>query len=122
MITKAVKQIFENTEIAVSEYLPEEIRTRFGLEEEWKALRDVHFPRDEEQMRAARERLVFDEFLLFILGLRKLKESREELLNEAPMVEPAETVRLIEALPYELTGAQKKVWKEKAVIPKRRYQ
>lgn len=112
MITKAVKQIFDNAKIAVPEYLPEEIRIRFGLEEEWKALRDIHFPRDEEQMRAARERLVFDEFLLFILGLRKLKESRAELLNEAPMVEPAETARLIEALPYELTGAQKKVWRE----------
>lgn len=112
MITKAVKQIFDNAKIAVPEYLPEEIRIRFGLEEEWKALRDIHFPRDEEQMRAARERLVFDEFLLFILGLRRLKESRAELLNEAPMVEPAETARLIEALPYELTGAQKKVWRE----------
>lgn len=112
MITKAVKQVFDSGQIYVREYLPGEILARYGLEPEWEALKDVHFPADEDRMRRARDRLVFDEFFMFILGLRKLKESQEELRNEAPMVEVAETARLIESLPYELTGAQKKVWKE----------
>lgn len=112
MVTKAVRQVFDSGQVYVPEYLPKGILERYGLGSEWEALKQVHFPKDETQMRAARDRLVFDEFLMFILGLRKLKETREELLNEAPMVEVAQTSRLIEALPYELTGAQKKVWKE----------
>ena len=72
----------------------------------------MHFPADEEEMRAARDRLVFDEFLLFILGIRRLKESQEALSNEARMAEAAQAERLMAELPYELTGAQKRVWKE----------
>lgn len=112
MVTKAVHQIFEGGQIYVPEYLPGAILQTYGLEKEWDALKQVHFPVSEEAMRNARDRLVFDEFLLFILGLRRLKESQGELTNEVPMLEVAETERLIESLPYELTGAQKRVWKE----------
>lgn len=112
MITKAVKQVFDSGQVFVPEYLPREMITRYQLESEWNALKQVHFPVDDTQMRSARNRLVFDEFLLFIMGLRRLKESQEELPNEAQMVEVAETARLIESLPYELTNAQKKVWRE----------
>lgn len=112
MITKAVKQVFDGGQVYVPEYLPQEILDRYQLEPEWTAFQQVHFPKDDTRMRLARNRLVFDEFLLFILGLRRLKESQEELANEIPMVEVAETARLIESLPYELTNAQKKVWRE----------
>lgn len=112
MVSKAVKQVFDSGQVYVQEYLPEEIIKRYQLEAEWDALQQVHFPVNEEQMRTARNRIVFDEFFMFILGLRKLKESQDELRNEAHMIEVAETSRLIEALPYELTGAQKKVWRE----------
>ena len=61
------------------------------------------FRANEQVMRQARKRIVFDEFLLFILGIRRMKEQQEELVNEMPMVEVSETARLIEALPYELT-------------------
>ncbi len=112
MVAKAVRQVLDGGEICVEEYLPEDMRGYYGLLPEWQAIRQVHFPVNEEEMRTARNRLVFDEFLLFILGIRRLKESQGELPNEAKMVEVAETERLIEALPYKLTGAQKKVWKE----------
>ncbi|MCI9658170.1 MAG: ATP-dependent DNA helicase RecG [Lachnospiraceae bacterium] len=112
MVVKAVKAILDQEEIRMEEYLPEEIRKRYGLMPEQEAVRGVHFPKDDEEMRGARDRLVFDEFLLFVLGIRKLKESQERLSNEAKMKETAETDRLIRSLPYELTGAQKRVWKE----------
>lgn len=112
MVTKAVKQVFDGGQVCVPEYLPQEMLVRYQLESEWTAVRQVHFPVDDGQMRSARNRLVFDEFLLFIMGLRRLKESQEELPNKALMVETAETARMIEALPYRLTDAQKKVWRE----------
>lgn len=112
MVTKAVKQVFDCGEVWVPEYLPKEMVVHYGLLAEWEALKRVHFPKDEKEMRQARNRLVFDEFLLFVLGLQRLKESQEELVNEAPMKDVVETKRLIEGLPYTLTGAQKRVWEE----------
>mgnify|MGYP004463071311 FL=1 len=112
MVTKAVRQVLANDQIRVPEYLPDAWLSDYDLEEEWEALRQIHFPKDEGAMRKARKRIVFDEFLMFILGIRKMKEHQEELVSQIPMVEVAETSRLIETLPYELTGAQKRVWKE----------
>ncbi len=112
MVTKAVKQVFESGELAVPEYLPQELLDKYGMTSLWTALQEVHFPVSMERMLRARNRLVFDEFLLFILALRRLKESAEEMKNQVPMVEVAQTVRLMEGLPYELTRAQKKVWGE----------
>ena len=112
MVTKAVRQALANDQIRVPEYLPDAWLSDYDLEEEWEALRQIHFPKDDGAMRKARKRIVFDEFLMFILGIRKMKEHQEELVSQIPMVEVAETSRLIETLPYELTGAQKRVWKE----------
>ena len=112
MVTKAVRQVLANDQIRVPEYLPDAWLSDYDLEEEWEALRQIHFPKDDGAMRKARKRIVFDEFLMFILGIRKMKEHQEKLVSQIPMVEVAETSRLIETLPYELTGAQKRVWKE----------
>lgn len=112
MVAKAVRQVLENNAVKVEEYLPAEILEQYALKTKREALSQIHFPASEKEMQAARDRLVFDEFLLFILGIRRLKESREMLLNEARMMEVAETKRLIEALPYRLTNAQQKVWRE----------
>ena len=112
MVTKAVRQVLANKEICVPEYLPETWLSAYDLPDEWESLKQIHFPPDDASMRRARRRIVFDEFLMFILGIRKMKEHQEELVSQIPMVEVAETRRLIESLPYELTGAQKKVWKE----------
>lgn len=112
MVTKAVRQVLANDQIRVPEYLPDAWLSNYDLEEEWEALKQIHFPKDDGAMRKARKRIVFDEFLMFILGIRKMKEHQEELVSQIPMVEVAETSRLIETLPYELTGAQKRVWKE----------
>lgn len=112
MVTKAVRQVLANDQIRVPEYLPDAWLSDYDLEEEWEALRQIHFPKDDGAMRKARKRIVFDEFLMFILGIRKMKEHQEELVSQIPMVEVAETSRLIETLPYELIDAQKRVWKE----------
>ena len=73
---------------------------------------DMHFPKDTDTLIRARGKLVYDEFLSFILRLRMLKEDKEQERNDFHMIEVAECERLIEKLPYKLTGAQTRVWDE----------
>lgn len=110
-ITKAVKQAIGAVDLS-DDYLPEQIRTANGFYTYEEALRQMHFPDEKETLVRARERLVFDEFFLFILMVRRMRDANLELPNEYPMIEVADTGRLIEALPYRLTRAQLKVWKE----------
>lgn len=110
-VVKAVRQAFDNLNLA-RETLPEEIRLKYGLAEYNYALRGIHFPEDKEVFYHARNRMVFEEFLEFILALRSLKEGSGKLRNEYVMEMRPEVERFIGELPFELTGAQKKVWGE----------
>ena len=110
-VTRAVRQALAAGQFP-ADYLPDHIRVSENLCPLEDAMRQMHFPEGKEALIRARERLVFDEFLLFILMLRRMRESNQEIRNQCPMIEVAETRRLIEALPYRLTGAQQKVWAE----------
>lgn len=110
-VMKAMKQALDGLDLT-KDILPQELRIKYGLAEYNYAIRGIHFPEDKEVFYHARERLVFEEFLEFILSLRKLKEKNEKLANEYVIKPQPEVDLLIQNLPYELTGAQKKVWKE----------
>ncbi|MEH2952930.1 ATP-dependent DNA helicase RecG [Candidatus Merdisoma sp. JLR.KK011] len=110
-VAKAVKQALDGRNLN-PEYLPEEIRMSQELAEYNFALQTIHFPVKWEDLLLARKRLVFDEFFLFILALRQMKEASELRKNECPCSPVKETQQLLASLPYELTGAQKKVWEE----------
>lgn len=110
-VAKAVRQALDGMDLA-SEKLPEEIRMRYGLAEYNYAIRGIHFPEDKEVFYHARERLVFEEFLTFILSIRKLKDKNEKLANEYVMERKEETDAFLRGLPYQLTEAQQKVWRE----------
>ncbi len=94
------------------DYLPPADRERLGLMEEWEATRKIHFPESAEELTAARNRKAFDEFLSFLLAIRRQKRGEAELRNERPLLPSGETNRLIERLPYELTDSQRKAWNE----------
>ncbi|MDD6811381.1 MAG: ATP-dependent DNA helicase RecG [Lachnospiraceae bacterium] len=111
MITKAVRQSFIVCP-AKEEFLPEDLLKKYHFMAREEAMYQMHFPSDRETLVQARRRLVFDEFFLFLLMLRKEKEANNLLPNNYRMIEVADTVRLIEALPYRLTNAQQKVWSE----------
>jgi ATP-dependent DNA helicase RecG len=111
MVARAIKQALSLYEFP-PDHLPEWVKDGQQLADHRKALEEIHFPPDLESMRRARRRLAFDEFFLFILMLRKCREQNEGLENRYPMMEAAQTKRLLEALPYELTVAQKRVWEE----------
>ncbi len=73
---------------------------------------DMHFPKDEKTLISARNTLVYDEFLQFIIKLRMLRDESDYASNDFHIMEVAECERIIEKLPYRLTGAQLRVWGE----------
>lgn len=111
VVSKAVKQALDGLDLT-REFLPDKIRMRYGLAEYNFAIRGIHFPEDKEVFYHARERLVFDEFLAFILTLQKLKDKNEKLENEYVISKKTEVEEFIRRLPYRLTNAQRKVWEE----------
>ena len=73
---------------------------------------DIHFPKDEHTLKKARNKLVFEEFLIFILKLRLLKNKEEGAVNDFNIIETGVSRMIIDRLPYRLTGAQIRVWNE----------
>ncbi len=70
------------------------------------ALHAIHFPKSMDDAASARRRLAFDELLVLQLGMLSLKEKNRRLtpypLKEIPLD------KYYEALPFELTGAQRR--------------
>lgn len=111
LVTKMVREVLEQLELE-KDYLPEEIRIKEHLAEYNFAVSQIHFPENQENYLTARNRLAFDEFLLFILALQHLKERTETEENHYRMKEVWKTEEVIESLPYQLTKAQQNVWYE----------
>ncbi len=96
----------------MQEYLPLDIPKRYQLMEYSEAVRQIHFPLNYEELEKAHRRLVFDEFFLFLLAMRRLEIHRSRIENQYRIETGSWCQTLIDSLPYELTGAQKKVYQE----------
>ena len=110
-ITKAVARALLRRQME-REYLPAYIRKKYELAEYNFALEHIHFPENRQQLLFARKRLVFDEFFLFILAVRRLKEKRQDRKSAWVMKAAPQVAKLMEDLPYDLTRAQRKVLDE----------
>ena len=96
----------------LAEPLPSEVRQAYQLCEYNYAIKQIHFPDSMDTLITARKRLVFDEFFLFIMGMQYQREKKQREPNAFSYQDPQFVQGLIEKLPYELTGAQKKALAE----------
>lgn len=110
-VSKAMDKVLHDKN-KVADYLPDWFRLKYELADYNYALEMIHFPRSKEELIIARRRLVFDEFLLFIMTLHSVRESEQSIESSYKLHYMGDIDRLIEQLPYSLTGAQIKVWKE----------
>ena len=94
----------------IEETLPEYIMKQQGLVPLHFALRNIHFPSDAISLEKSRYRLKFEELFYLQLSLLKQKyvRSREDQGIAMPRVGEAFN-KCYEALPFPLTGAQKRV-------------
>ncbi len=110
-VTKAMIRAFEAIP-EIEDYLNDDDRELLGLEPLRESLYFMHFPENEKVLLKARERIVFDEFYRFIRAVKRLKADNERSGNDFPMIEVAETKRLIESLPFRLTDSQTKAYED----------
>ena len=111
MITSAVEQALAFRTLE-RDYLPAGLRIANELAEYNFALEHIHFPSNEEELKFARKRLVYDEFFFFLLAVRHLKEKRQNVQSPFHMEKQDECRKLLVDLPYRLTNAQLRTLEE----------
>ena len=95
---------------AVEESLPDYIMRQCGLVPIHFALRNIHFPKDMVSLEKAKYRLKFEELFYLQLSLLKQKYVRSRAEQGIMMSRVGEAFnKCYEALPFPLTGAQKRV-------------
>jgi len=112
-VANAVHQALEKFDAGLEkEYIPGYVRQKNELAEHNYAVVNIHFPKSIEDYIQARKRLAFEEFFLFVLAVRSLRNSNERIPNGYIIQNDSRTDDFIEKLPFSLTNGQKSAWAE----------
>ena len=113
-ISKLIHELLEQVASYIPETLSLEIRKEYKLISKREALVNVHFPQSEALLAQAHRRLKFEEFFFMQLAMIKLKQHKKETYLSYPFSKVGTHFNTFykEQLPFELTGAQKRVLKE----------
>jgi ATP-dependent DNA helicase RecG len=108
-----IKQTWELYGHLLPENLPEWLTSKYRLMPKRQAAYAMHFPETIEENRLAKRRLAFEEFFLFQLKMIQLKKQETSKdLGKSIMYDVKVLKEFIKTLPFELTGAQKRVVNE----------
>lgn len=88
------------------EKLPSNILNELNLESYDNAIRNIHFPKDNESFIRAKRRLAFDEIFYFQLSMKKFKKKNDDAIS---FQIKNETLEFINSLSFKLTNSQNKV-------------
>ncbi|MGM0472183.1 MAG: ATP-dependent DNA helicase RecG [Bacillota bacterium] len=113
MLRKIIQQILAEHLDQYPELLSDDFKMKHNLFDIEQALKKIHFPKQIEETEEARRRLAFDE--LFILQLGILLQKSELGGQEEGIVHDGDDQLIADYLadlPFELTTAQSKVWRE----------
>ena len=112
---KLIKQLISQLrEKDVRENLPEKIRTKLRFKSRFETLKDIHLPSNQEDLTRATNRVKFEELFFLQLMLLRAKVRREETIRGFIFKEVGSLFNnfFSQNLPFELTGAQKRVMRE----------
>ena len=108
IIENGINEVYRNLE----ENIPDYICKRYDLMEINEAIKNIHFPKNNDNFIKARRRLVFEELLGFQLALLKLKENNLECKDGIKFESSVKMSDVINELPFKLTKAQLRVLEE----------
>ena len=109
-VRKMVDFVLQSVLPQIRETLPPDLILQHQLVGVQTALRNVHFPDSEEDLRAARRRLIFEEFFLLQTRLALKRRANHHEGDGIAFTLDADKLRddLREIVPFELTNAQKR--------------
>ncbi len=110
LLRDTVKAALEGCSEGIEESLPASMRQKYGLIGLYDALRGLHFPGNMEEIKAARQRLAFEDTLMFSLTLSMMQYSLPK--REQPLKLEGTMSSFIKLLPFEPTNAQLKAMEE----------
>ncbi len=96
------------TERDLFDVLPEEFTAQYDLLDLHTSLRQIHFPENAAELRAAKRRLAFDELFFTQAGVKLHKARRAQDHAAALAIDHARLARFVAKLPFTLTGAQQR--------------
>lgn len=114
-IYRLIKTLFDKIGAKdVIENLPLAIREEHHLIDRWKAYKNLHLPKDHEIIDKALFRLKFEEYFFIQLRIYQIKLDRDRKSDGYHFPQLGDYFHTFykEHLPFELTGAQKRVLKE----------
>ncbi|BCB03317.1 ATP-dependent DNA helicase RecG [Bacillus sp. KH172YL63] len=112
-LRKFIKKAFEDYGHLIEENLPGHLMEKYKLSGRKESLHHLHFPDSANDMKQARRRFVYEEFLLFQLKMQALRKFEREHSSGMQQHYDLDKVKgFIEALPFPLTEAQKRVVNE----------
>ena len=108
-VRRATKEALDGWGYLVRDHLPSELLRRNGLLELPQAIRQAHYPDNQEARRRAYQRLAFDElFLMQLLVLSRRREWRDRE-DAVPLRPPPGVLEsFLAALPFQLTATQQR--------------
>lgn len=106
IFVKTAEEALNKAEGLMFSVLPESVEKEYSLMNELEAVKNIHFPENEEKLITARERFAFENFFLFKTAVEMLrkKEGEKGILFPDTDTDEFETM-----LPFRLTNAQRKV-------------
>ena len=110
LIRKSIRTVFD--ELVLRDYLPAKLVKEFELSSLRDALEDIHFPKDEEILKASLSRIIFDEFFAFLSNMELLKANETTKPNSCRIERGSVSEKIIKGLEWELTKDQKKALDE----------
>ena len=106
-LKKVISQALEDYGDQITEILPESYLTAYKLPSRKDAVEMLHFPQNRVQLKHARRRYIYEEFLLFQLKMQLLrKKHREATEGNAQKYDEEKVNSFIERFPFKLTNAQ----------------
>lgn len=111
-IIKIMKNAIDSHVNYLEEPLPKRLFEKYGLLNIKDSIRNIHFPENEKLYLRARSRLVLEELLVLQLGLFLIKNNTDYNTEGLKHKQSQKVYDFIENLPFELTRAQAKVYKE----------
>lgn len=107
---RLIGNAFDQFGSLLEENLPPQLLTRYRLMPRKEALKSMHFPTSASDVKQARRRIVYEEFLLFQLKMQALRKiQREQSKGISQTFDQGKVNDFIHTLPFPLTKAQKRV-------------